>query len=469
VYLRNVPLIPLFLAALGSAVGCQKYQSKPLTSDSVLQRLNLPDEKALQDQVNSIKHPLLRPTLITLSDGLTPEQASVIAVIANPSLRAERDQRQIAAAQLLQAGLLPNPQFVGGVDFPYNSAPPDNFTAYTAGLEWEVTSVITRPQKQRAAAAALDAANLDLAWKEWQVAQQAKTAAWSARALEAELESARQVHQQFAESQRLLERAVEEHNKTVIDLAAVQASAQDAQQIVLTQQRDLVHQRLTLNRTLGLAADREVKLKPVVLPTRLDPPPSPDLLAHVEDRRLDLLALKRGYESQDATLRAAILAQFPKITLGFSNARDTTNVHTFGLGVTIDIPIFDRNQAVIATESATRDKLFDEYADRLFTARSDIASAIADIRAANEQIAAAQQAIPSLQRLLDIYTEALNQGNLDALSVYTAQSTLSQKRIALIKLQQQLVENWIALEIASGQYLPLEIGTSNPTTRGTQP
>jgi len=78
----------------------------------------------------------------------------------------------------------------------------------------------------------------------------------------------------------------------------------------------------------------------------------------IEDRRLDLLALKSGYQSQEERLRAAILQQFPKISLGFSRARDTTNVVSTGFGITIDLPLFDRNQGGIAFGKAQRGPSF---------------------------------------------------------------------------------------------------------------
>ena len=43
-------------------------------------------------------------------DGFTPDELAVMAVIVSPGLRALRDQRGVAQAQVLQAGLLPNPQ-----------------------------------------------------------------------------------------------------------------------------------------------------------------------------------------------------------------------------------------------------------------------------------------------------------------------------------------------------------------------
>jgi outer membrane protein TolC len=190
------------------------------------------------------------------------------------------------------------------------------------------------------------------------------------------------------------------------------------------------------------------------LPTRLAPPEQHELADDLRARRLDLLGLQQGLESQDATLRAAILAQFPKMSAGFVKASDTTNVHTTGFIVAVDVPIFDRNQGVIATERATRQRLRDEYTQRAFEARSDIAVALADIRSLDRQIAAAQEALPLLEKLVDSAQTAVEQRNADVLSYYTARSNLLQKRIQLIKLQEQLLEAHTALEIASGRYLP---------------
>jgi len=129
-------------------------------------------------------------------------------------------------------------------------------------------------------------------------------------------------------------------------------------------------------------------------------------------------------------------------------------VHTNGFSVAVDVPIFDRNQGVISTERATRQRLLDEYHQRTFEARSDVATAIADIRSLNRQIAAAKEALPLLERLVTTAQTAVEQRNADVLSYYTARSNLLQKRIQLVKLQEQLLEAHTALEIASGRYLP---------------
>ncbi|MEO6787778.1 MAG: TolC family protein, partial [Chthoniobacteraceae bacterium] len=190
------------------------------------------------------------------------------------------------------------------------------------------------------------------------------------------------------------------------------------------------------------------------LPSSLHPPSEAELLAGLEERRLDLLALREASASQDATVRAAVLAQFPKITLGFARMNDTSNVHTTGLAITMDFPIFDRNQGVVAAERATRQRLLDEYNNRLFEARSDIATALSDIASLNRQIAAADEALPLLDRLVSTAEKAVEEGNADVLGYYAARSNLLQKRIQVLKLKEQLVDSRTALEIASGRYLP---------------
>jgi outer membrane protein TolC len=220
---------------------------------------------------------------------------------------------------------------------------------------------------------------------------------------------------------------------------------------------------LLLKRAIGLSSDDPIQIASHLHPPlALQLPPADSFYEELGNRRLDLAALRRGYESQEQTLRAAILAQFPKVTLGYNQAADTSNVHTSGFGVTVDLPIFDRNQGAIAVETATRRRLHDEYINRVFEARADLATALADIRSLTEQIAAAQEAIASLQRLVDTYKLAYDRGNADVISYYTAITNLGQKRLDLLKLQQQLWDNQIALELASGWYLS---SSGGPATR----
>ncbi len=466
------PLIFGFAVCIGIAAGCSTYEKQPLNDAAVRGRLGPPLDQDLRTQAEQIKHPLLNPVELHPEEGLTPDEAAIVAVLVNPSLRAQCAHRTEAEAQLIKAGILPNPQFTANYDIVTGGTTAGTINAYGFGASWDFTSLISHDTKVDAARQTLAAANLDVAWQEWQTAEAAKTAVYDLLSLGAQLLVAKDVDQRLQENLRLIQQAVDQHMKTAIDLAAAEAAARDARAVVLQANRDIEHQRLMLNHALGMPPEVKVHIRAGVdLPSRFDPPTMDELLAGLESRRLDLLGLKRGYDSQELTLRAAVLDQFPRINLGFNRASDTTNVHTIGPAVTIDVPIFDRNQGNIAAEKATRQRLFDEYIGRVFDARADIATALEDIRAINEQIIDAQSAVPNLQHLVDVYRDAVDHGNADVLSYYEAWNNLAAKNLAILKLKQQLADNRVALEIAAGRYFPdaTPPGTKPTTKPMTQP
>ncbi len=388
--------------------------------------------------------------------GIGPDDAAAIALYSNPALRAIRDRRGLAAAQLIQAGILPNPVVSYARDFVTGGNTAGTVTAYNFTAAWEFSALIPFLPKQTAARKNFRSVDLDVAWQEWQIAVNARMAVYRVLGLDAQVAQAREATEGLQQSTDAVRKAVDAHEKTVLDLAAVESASQDSRATMLALEQEFEKQRLGLNKILGVDPETKVALRAdLILPTRLTPPAQRELLDNIESRRLDLLGLRQGLESQDATVRTAILAQFPKMSVAFVKASDTTNVHTTGFNVAIDVPIFDRNQGVIATERATRQRLRDEYNQRVFEARSDIAAAIADIRSLNRQIAAAEEALPLLEKLVASAQTATEQGNIDVLSYYTARSNLLQKRIQLIKLQEQLLEAHTVLEIVSGRYLPM--------------
>jgi outer membrane protein TolC len=444
-----------FLFFLIPLSGCASYHPLPLSNASVQQRLRTPAAKALQIAAAQLYHPLLAPVPLNLRSGIGPDQAAILAVILNPKLRADRDRRGLAAAQLIQAGIIPNPTIGYTHDFVTGGNTAGTVSAYGFTGSWDISALVSHGAKVAAARANVQAISLDVAWTEWQTAVAAKLALYRVVALEEELSRAKQIASDQQQTVDTLQAAVDRHEKSVLDLAAAQASREDARATELTLEQELERQRLELKKAVGVLPETKLAIKQdISLTSHLPLPSEGQFVADLENRRLDLVGLRQGYQSQEQTVRAAVLAQFPKVVLGFSHGSDTTNVHTTGFGITIDLPLFDRNQGNIAIETATRQKLFDEYATRVFEAHSDIATAVADIRSLNRQVAAAEAALPVLQHLVDIAKEASDQGAADVLGYFQAKTNLNQKSLQIIKLKQQLVDSRIALELASGRYLP---------------
>jgi cobalt-zinc-cadmium efflux system outer membrane protein len=77
---------------------------------------------------------------------------------------------------------------------------------------------------------------------------------------------------------------------------------------------------------LGLAPDAPLDLVGAPYQISATPEQVEQALTDLPRRRPDLLALQAGYQSQEAQLRVAVLAQFPALNIGFNKARDTLAV-----------------------------------------------------------------------------------------------------------------------------------------------
>jgi len=144
---------------------CTTYESMPLDQARVAERLAPPSMDAIRIQAKEIQHPILKPIEFDIREGLSPDNAAILAVIANPKLRTIRDQRKLAAAQLLQAGILPNPQFSYSLGIPTGGMTQGTVSAYNYGLNWEITALISRGAKIAAASADAVSVDLDVAWQ----------------------------------------------------------------------------------------------------------------------------------------------------------------------------------------------------------------------------------------------------------------------------------------------------------------
>lgn len=434
----------------------------PLNKATVSQELKPPSMDVVRVSARMIEHPILKPLNFDESDGLSPDEAAVLSVITNTELRAVRDKRGIASAQLLQAGVLPNPQVSYGMDFPTGGATMGTINAYGLVFSWDLRFLITRWAEIDSAKANAASVDLDVAWQEWQVSEGAKQHVYRLYFLKNQLDVAKEGEKGLQENVEAIKKAVDLGDMTVTDLSAAESALRVIQLSTQQIEQELKDERIAFNQSIGFPPEQIVPIQTGIKPPALKEVPSyKSVLDGIEDRRLDLLALKLGYESQEARVRAAVLAQFPRVNIGFSQLRDTTNVVTSGFGVTIDLPVFDRNQGHIAIERATRKQLFDEYVDRIYKAQSNIATILADIQSVNQQIHTTEETVKTLERLVNTYYKAFLEGNADVISYYNARNELIFKQIDVFKLKQTLSDLGIALEIAAGRYLDgPEIGVS---------
>ena len=172
------------------------------------------------------------------------------------------------------------------------------------------------------------------------------------------------------------------------------------------------------------------------------------------ERRPDLVALQFGYAAQDEKLRAAILAQFPNLTVGVTGGSDNSNVRNFGPQITLELPIFDHNQGNIAIERATRQQLRDEFAARLASAEGQVRAMVSEIALLSRQLVTARQQGALLRRSAAEAAAAFAAGNLDERGYLDLVMGGLAKDQEIIGLEQSLLEQQVAIATLVGAGMP---------------
>lgn len=436
---------PLIAAGLALACsGCTLYRPLPLGP--------VPDLPARADDVRietaALPFPPMASHRFDPSDGLDETEVAMLAVANNPDLRLARDDLAIAHAQSFAAGLLPDPQLALNHDISNSAAGPDTTKAFSVGLSYDVNVLIQHVAGVRAARADERKISLTLLWQEWQVVSQA-------RVLFARLVHGQRLIKVLDDSRvlftdRAQRTAQAQARGLVASDVALQAlaSLQDIDKQLYDARRQAGQNAKDLNALLGLEATAAVPLQDGgAFPPGAAPAAA---LADLRRRRPDLLALEAGYESQDERYRGAVLAQFPAVNVGLTRARDTGNVYSNAYGVTLSLPFLNRNRGNIAVEAATRQRLHDEYRQRVQASRGEIRAVLAQRDMDQERLGRVRAASAVLSMALERTGLAYRADAVDALAFGNARAALLAKQVEQIALEQQIAEQDIALQTLLG-------------------
>jgi outer membrane protein TolC len=178
------------------------------------------------------------------------------------------------------------------------------------------------------------------------------------------------------------------------------------------------------------------------------------LFQQAKSRRLDLRALRAGYDSQNLALRKAVRDRFPSLQLGLFRTTDTANNQTLGPSLSLTLPVWNRNRGQIAEAAAARDALRAEYAARLLQTRSEIATLVRQLDIAHRQLAEEREKVIALRSSEGDATGAAARGDLSSTAAIAARQAANDRLIALIALDQTLLEQTVSLELAVGGPLP---------------
>lgn len=426
--------------ALALLAGCATYTAAPL-----------PLTPPLASSLSALDRTVPAGGTIDVSVPLSSQDAARLAILNDPELAAARAVHGVATAQLFSAGLLPDPT-VNGAYQALLSGPADA-PAISSALAEDMSALVTYRARTNAARARVAQTDADILWQTWQVAARAETLAIALAADRATLTALDTERQALGRVVATAQHAVGTGN-----LAADQASAAmtnlaaaDAAYDMAQEQRDT--DQAAFNALLGLMPNVNVALAaPDFAPINAEAATA--LVRTLADRRPDLIALRFGYQAADADLRAAILGQFPALSLGVSGGSDTSHVVSVGPSVSLSLPIFNRNRGAVRVAEATRGELRAQFVTTLAQAQGQAEAALMALGTLTSERASAESNLAASTRDAAAATQAFNAGEIDIRTYADLLSATESRQVELIAIDQKIETGRVALASLLGFGLP---------------
>ncbi len=436
-----IPKLSLWtgVALLGACLaGCASYQAKPLPTQAV--------------SASSLAQ--LRGYT---ADGQPQDSRAVqrLVLLNNPDLRSVQARREAAQAQRRQDSALPNPVVSGSAGYLMSGV--GDATAWTASISEDITSLITLKPRREAARANADGVDAGLLWEQWQTLGKAQLLVIDLVEEDRQMQLQQQALDALAQRESRITHAVGMGNMERLTTAPDLAAAADARATLDDLQRRRLDQQQQLAALLGLKPEVVVPLASPLPPPNMDAAAIREQADSISRRRPDLVALQLGYQAQEATLRAAVLAQFPPLSFGYAASQDNSRVRNGGPAVTLALPLFDHNQGNVAIAKATREQLHIEYTTRLATSRDEVDALLAQYAQLHEQSLALVPAAIDATRAAAQADQASATGLLDVRSQVDLKVAAINRQIAVIATEQAMLEQQAALELLVGRGMPMSL------------
>jgi outer membrane protein TolC len=313
-----------------------------------------------------------------LAQPLDADGAAAVAVINHPGLQAAYADLGIAAADVAQAGQLPNPRFST------TRVRSDDSFKYETALTLPIVALLTAPATVRMERRRFEAVKLEVADRVIRHAAQTRRAWTEAVAAAAAVKYLEQVHGAAEATAELAGRMVVAGNVPRLDALREQAFAADTAVQLRRARGVATAAHLRLARWMGLGESASAVLLPAVLPplpTTIDAVEGLEATALV--RRLDILAAKRDAEATARSLGLTRATRFINaLELGPATLLEQGHAAKKGYEISIELPIFDWGASRVARAESTYLRAVANVAHVALEARSEVREAHAAYAAA---------------------------------------------------------------------------------------
>ena len=427
-----------FIALL--TTGCTRYQPKPLEERKILE-----DLRALTLESAAVSSSSSDSEAFDPSDGLSEDEAVSLALSLNPGLGAQRAAKGVAEAQLLAAGLYPDPE----LDARWISR--GDGTVLEGSLLQALSLTGERGLRRQRARLRIEEVNLELASVEWKLVQEVRHAfadllvsEEAVRIAQADLELRLKVASLIQTRQELGAATLLETHLSALD--AVQQ-----RRVVLSEgiRRDLARQEL--NRLIGVGPGTPYPLQVAGDPWAILKLPGPERLEELAlIRRPDLAAARMAYEQSEKGLQLATRGQYPRLRIGPTYGEEEGE-SGLGIAASVEIPMWNRNRGEIAEKLAERARLAEEFRARIAALRAALASALSELERQEGLLRLVEEEVrPRLERSLSLVEESLQAGKIEPTALLLLQDRLLEAKRDALEVRSAYRKALIKLEEVAG-------------------
>jgi len=377
--------------------GCVRFQPRPVSASLMLdafeartlERADLGDYLSTNGLAAS--WPLAQWDLPALT---------LAAFFYHPDLDVARAQLAVSRGELKGAGERPNPSL--HIAPGYNSSGTAGALSYwiaDVALTIPVETAGKRGYRVAQARHLSDSARLNVAQTAWQVRRGVRASLLELCSSQENEALARRQQELQAEAATLLQAQADAGEVSRMEVARVRILEQSSGLAVLTAQQKQAAARLRIAAAIGVPSKALEHASFAFDAVRHIPPlpPAVELRRTALLERADLLAALAEYEARQAALQLEIAKQYPDIELGPGYQYDQGE-DKWALGITVTLPVFNRNQGAIAEAEARRAEAEAKFKALQVRVIGEVEQADSAYRSALKKMSAAQRLAAGLEQ-----------------------------------------------------------------------
>jgi outer membrane protein, heavy metal efflux system len=416
-----------------------------------------------------------------LQDSLTADEAVRIALLNNREFRATLREVGVARGRLLQASLLPNPEFELEMHVPSVAGRPPSPTLAEFVIEYDLTQAILAPVRANVAQANLEATRYRAAATVVGLGYNARTAYYALQAAQQRLAIAMRALDAFAAARDMSRALFEAGNVPELDVATQEAAYEAARATVAQLELELLDRREQLQRLLGLHGNATTWTVANGLARLPEEEPSyEDLERKAITASLELAESRSRLE---AAARSTGLSRaegwIPDVAIGALVEQEThldvagQSPWTWGGVINFTLPVFNRRQGTSVANEAEFDALMERYHGMSVDIRSAAREARNRVRSAHLRARQYQEVLlPARRRVMQ---QTLLQYNAMQIGIFQLLQARRDELDAELTYVETLREYWTAraaldaLLAGARVSAPMAAGTSSSFAGGDEP